>query len=49
MVTTPDGELLDSLVLEIPDGYKHVAVEAVNYSIGRFPNQEVLDIGERNP
>ena len=45
-VTTEDGELLDSITLEVPASNKHVSVRSVNYSLPGRADEEILTLGE---
>ena len=48
LVTTMDGEVLDSLVLELPnERYRYVAVRPCNTSIGQR-DEEILTLPEGN-
>lgn len=49
IVTTEEGEVLDSLTLELPEGHRYVAVKPVNYSIGHNQFEEVLTLPEKLP
>jgi hypothetical protein len=44
IITTEDGEILDSLTLESETQF--IAVRPVDYSIGKYHNEEVLNIGQ---
>jgi len=46
-VTSEDGELLDTIMIEIPDdsSMRYIAIRPVNYSIGQREGEEILDIG----
>ncbi len=45
-ITTEGGELLDRLVLEVPEGNQFVSVRPVNYSMPGRDGEEVLNIGK---
>jgi hypothetical protein len=49
-VTTMDGEVLDMATVEMPEGNRGIAYRpCLNGSIGPRGDEEVLDIGEKDP
>ena len=45
-ITSEDGELLDRLTLEVPEGKQFVSVRPVDYSLPSQDGEEVLNLGK---
>ncbi len=40
-----DGEVLDSTTVPVEDGCRYIEVRDVSYSMPKYPNAEILDLG----